>query len=58
MSEDAGEKNKRAGKEEALPTTSFDDSAPVVVHCTGGSIRPFDFLSINGYSIGVFGERG
>jgi len=48
---DAEEKNDtRAGEEEDLPTASFSSSAPVVVHWTGGSISPFDFLNVNDYS--------
>ncbi|MBA7624355.1 hypothetical protein ES703_31762 [subsurface metagenome] len=58
MSSAEEKNNKRAGKEEDLPTASFSSSAPVVVHRTGGSIRPFDFLNMNDYSTGVFGKRG
>jgi hypothetical protein len=45
--------NKRTGEEENLPTASFSSLAPVVVHRTNRSIRPFDFLNMNDYSAGV-----
>ena len=56
---DAEERNNTwAGKKNGLSTASFSGSAPVVVHWTSGSIRPFDFLNMNGYSTGVFSKRG
>jgi len=53
MSENDKGNDKRPGEEEDLPTASFSSSAPVVVHRTDGSIRPFDFLNINDYSAGI-----
>ena len=49
--------NELPGKKEDLPTASFSGSAPVVVHRTSGSIRPFDFFSMNDYSTGVLAKR-
>ncbi len=56
MSDADAKNNKQPGEKEPSPTASFSDSAPVVVHWTSGSIRPFDFLNMNGYSTGVLAK--
>jgi hypothetical protein len=53
MSKAKKQNDKRIVEEEDIPSTSFSDSAPVVVYRTNRSIRPFDFFSMNDYSAGV-----
>ena len=56
MSDADAKNNKQPGEKELSPTASFSGSAPVVVHWTSGSIKPFDFLNMNGYSTGVLAK--
>ncbi len=56
MSNAEAKNDKRAGKEEDLPTASFSGSAAFVVHHTGGSLRPFVFLNMNDYSTGALAK--